>query len=263
MFASLLRANTITPQPPVGAAYANGSLDLSVTVPGIKDPIVVNVAIDPATVKTAAQKAEAIYKALYAKNIPNLGYQGQTTVTAAGSTIAVTGDNTAEGNVVVADLGLSLPGTPAFASLGFTGTLDPTGTDGNPSVFTASFGVDSTTFSSASVSYNQLTAPTDNALATALYNQLLAGLSANLQADLSLNLSTDTITFDFPVGSGAYFVQNSTTSADTSEFSNVSSTAAPEPFTCFSLGTGLLLLGACRFRRSRPDSREDVGRGRN
>jgi uncharacterized Zn-binding protein involved in type VI secretion len=211
----------------------------------------VSVAIDPTKIKTAAQKATAIFNALNAAKVPNLGYKGSTTVTASGSAIAITGDNTAEGNVLVADLGFSLPGTPAYATLGFTGTLDPTGTDGNPSVFTASFGVDSTTFSSASVSYNQLGTPTDAALAAALYNQLRAGLSASLQADLSLNPTTDTITFDFPAGEGNYFVASSTTSPDTSEFSSVSSTAAPEPFTCFSLGTGLVLLGACRMKRGK------------
>ena len=248
MFASLLHANTITPNPPTGAGYADGSLDLSVTLPnGMVKAI--SVKIDPAKIKNVGQKATAIFNALNTNGVPNLGFKGSTTVTADGSKIAITGDNTAEGNVLVADLGFSLPGSPAFASLGFTGTLDPTGTDGNPSVFTASFGVDSTTFASATVSYNQLSTPTDAALATALYNQLLAGLNASVRADLSLNLSTDTITFDFPVGEGNYFVQNSTTSADTSEFSNVSSTAAPEPFTCFSLGTGLVLLGACRLRR--------------
>jgi hypothetical protein len=213
--------------------------------------------VGPAT--TAAQKATAVFQALTAKDahgdplVPNAGYKGNTTVTAADSKIAVTGDTTAE-VTKVADLGSSFSGGAAYASFGFTGPLSAMGTDGSDSTFTASFGVDDSTFASATVDYSQLTAPTDDGLATALYFELLSGLSPSLQGDLSLNLATDSIVFTFPAGSGEYFAQTSTTSPGTSAFLTAAASQAPEPATILSLGAGLILLGAARRRRAKHNS---------
>ncbi len=247
LFASVLQAATITP----GAPGSDGSLDLHVTLPDgstkdISVPIKATQGTPPVAT-TAAQKATAIFNALSTNSVPNLGYIGATTVSATGSKIEVTGDTTTE-VTKVADSGLSLPGSPAYATLGFDGPLTAIGTDGAASVFTASFGVDGSTYSSASLTYGQLTSATDNGLATALYDTLLTGLSSSLQADLHLDLSTDSITFDFPSGSGEYFVQTSTTSPGTSQFMSVVASPTPEPLTLLSLGAGLILIGMRRKR---------------
>jgi hypothetical protein len=248
--ASALRAGTITP----GAPGADGNVVLLVTLPDgttktVTVPITKNIPRPPGNppIPTSAiGKATAIFTALNNAKVPNIGYtNGNTTVVTPGR-VTVTGDTTAE-HMLVADLGLSLPGSPAFATLGFSGPLSPLGTDGLDSVFTASFGVDGTAFSSASIAYSQLSSPTADGLATGLYFELLAGLSPNLQADLHLNLSTDSITFDFAPGSGEYFVQTSNTSPGTSQYMDVFA-SAPEPVTFVLLGTGMILIGACRTR---------------
>ena len=247
-----------------GAPGASGTVDITVTLPDgrkapdgtnkIKISVPINKNAVPPGTTPADAKASAIRRALgnlvYPGTnipvIPNLGQQGSK-VTAADSKFEVTGDTTNE-VMTVAGLGLSLPGSPAFATLGFSGALTQTGTDGSVSIFTASFGVDNSVFASASLTYNQLGSATADGLVSGLYNQLLADLSPGLRPSLFLNLPTDTITFDFAPGSGNYWVETSNTSPGTSQFMNIGGvTPTPEPVTFFSIGTGLFLIGV--FRR--------------
>jgi hypothetical protein len=243
-----------------------GTVDITVTLPpGRLAPDGTNtikISVNIPAGSTDIQKANAIrqglsgpvYPGTNISVVPNVGQQGSK-VTAAGSTLAVTGDTTAEVSVV-ADLGLSLPGSPAYATLGFVGPLTATATDGSESIFTASFGVDDSTFASASLTYNQLTTPTADGLMTALYYELLGDLTPGLQPDLSLDLPDDTITFSFQPGSGDYFVGTDTTSPGTSQSLNVGGvSSAPEPVTFFSLGTGLLLIGIIGRRSARNTGR--------
>jgi hypothetical protein len=249
LIAVSLQASTITP----GAPTADGTVDITFTFPD-GTPGNVSVKVPKMTnghPTTDAEKTTLIGKALSnthdksGNGIPGFGYQGNTQILSK-LKLTVTGDTTAE-VMKVADLGLSLPGSPAYATLGFTGPISATGADGSASVFTVSFGVDGSIFSSASLTYSQLTSPTDDGLATQLYDELLTGLSANLQSDLHLDLSTDSITLDFAPGSGDYFAQMSNTSAGTSQFMSINGvTATPEPTTFLTLGAGLLLIGTLR-----------------
>jgi hypothetical protein len=251
LLASALHAGSITPGVP-SAPPPGGVLNLDVTTNGVT--ILVPVTVPDMTnghPTTAADKAMWVFKALAAKNVPNLGYIGASTVTAANSAIAQTGDTTGE-KTTIASLGLSLPGSTAYATLGFDGPLDATGNDGSESIFTASFGVDDSIFASASISYDELTSPTDDGLVTGLYYELLGDLSPALEPDLALDLADDSITFSFPVGSGNYFVETSSDSPDTSPFMSVGGvSSAPEPVTFLSLGTGLLLIGILGRRSAR------------
>ena len=260
-----------------GAPGASGTVDITVTLPdGRKAPdgtnkIKVSVPINknavlpgltPAAVKASAIRralGNPVYPGTNIPVIPNLGQQqGSSTVTAADSKFEITGDTTNE-VMTVADLGLSLPGSPAFATLGFSGALTQTGTDGSVSIFTASFGVDNSIFASASLTYNQLGSATADALVSGLYNQLLADLSPGLRPSLFLNLPTDTITFDFAPGSGNYWVETSNTSPGTSQFMNIGGvTPTPEPVTFFSIGTGLFLIGAFRRTRGKTAMRDGI-----
>jgi hypothetical protein len=247
-----LQAASFTAGAP-GAPAPGGTLNFDLTNGGVTIHLpAINV---PATTKghptTDAEKAELVFKAFAKANVPNLGYIGGNTVTAPDTTIKQTGDTTGEKSKI-ADLGLSLPGSPAYASLGFDGPLIATGFDGSESVFTASFGVDDSIFASASLTYDELSSPTADGLATGLYFELLANLSPNLQSDLSLDLSTDTITFDFAPGSGSYFVETLSTSPGTSPFMTVGGVSAvPEPVTFLSLGTGLILIGTKLRKKAR------------
>jgi hypothetical protein len=246
-FALCAWAGTITP----GAPGADGNVILDVTLPDgtvkqVTVPITKNIPRPPGKPPiptTNVDKAKAIFAGLSAAGIPNIGYTNGNQTVVTPDKVVVVGDTTAE-NMVVAFSGLSLPGAPAYASLGFTGPLDPIGTDGLDSVFSASFGADGFTYSSASINYSQLPSPTPDALATAMYFELLGGLSPGLRPDLHLDLPDDVITFDYAPGSGDYFVQSSNTSPGTSQYLNVS--AAPEPVTLALTGFGLILAGIAK-----------------
>jgi hypothetical protein len=252
LFAAALQAGTFTAGAP-GALPPGGALNLDLTNNGVTIhlPAISVPAMTNGHPTTAAEKATLIFNAFVKANVPGVGYIGMNTVFAPGTTITQTGDTTGEMSKI-ADLGLSLPGSPAYATLGFDGPLDATGNDGNKSIFTASFGEDDSIFASASISYDELTSPTDDGLVTGLYYELLADLSPALQPDLSLDLPNNSITFSYQPGYGNYWVETSNTSPETSPFMTVGGvSSAPEPVTFLSLGTGLILIGTLRRRSAR------------
>jgi hypothetical protein len=241
ILAPLLGASTIT----VGQPSSDGQVVLNVN--GTTVTVKVSKAHDstkghPEKFTTAEDKEILIGQALDALGI-KFHASGTTlvpTISPDVGNVTKVSDTTNE-IMKIATAGFSVPGVPAYASLGFSGPLSPLSADGIESTFFASFGINGTSLASTSLSFSQLSSASTDALLTEMFSDLDSQLPSALQPALSLDLASDSITFSFPTGSGEYFVETASTSPGTTQLMSLQAT--PEPATFLSIGVALILFG--------------------
>ena len=253
----------------VGAPGGNGSVDVDVSIPGITPFGTVSGQATRVRVTgikstdTAAQKAAKVAVAI------NLAYGAPpnvATISGANSSridlaapagtpkagqagvasIAPKGDKTHEGNLLAqVDIPSTDGGIRLTGLIGYDTDLSGLDANGAISTFTASIGYAGLT-DTVTLSFNQLSAPTVDALTTDIFNQLSQGLPASLRSDLSLDLLNDQILFNFPGSQTDYFVQSVTTDTGV-ELSGGLAYSVPLPSTVSLVGAGLIAFFPLRW----------------
>jgi hypothetical protein len=178
----------------------------------------------------------------------NLSYNKNGTAIAGNAWIPAKGDKTGEGGAL-ASLDFQPPDSQLTALMGFDTGLSGFATNGGMSTFTAEFGYAGLS-DSVNIAFNQLSAPTLDALTSAMFTGLLQGLPSQLQPDLHLDLGNDEISFDLPSGQTGYFAGTLSTDSLV-ETSGGLATASPEPASLLLIGSGFVCIAGFLRKRSR------------